>query len=144
MHHASRIFVVDDEPIIASTLTTILNMNGFSADCFTDPTAALTVPRDEMPDVLISDVMMPQLSGIELAIRMQNHKPDLKVLLISGQAGTIDLLEGARQQGHNFRLLQKPVPPERLLFEIGLALIPDTKSTIEQPRHITMAECQPH
>lgn len=85
-----------------------------------------------------------QLSGIELAIRMLKHKPDLKVLLISGQAGTIELLEGARQQGHNFTPLQKPIPPQRLLSEIGLALIPDTESTIDRPSHIAMAECPPH
>src|ERR1700733_1437021 len=120
MPHISRIFVVDDEPLIASTLTTILNMNGFSADCFTDPTAALKVPVAEMPDLLISDIAMPQLSGIELAIRMREQKPNLRVLLISGQAGTMDLLEGARQKGPNFKILQKPIPPQRLLYELGL------------------------
>ena len=144
MHHASRVFVVDDEPLIASTLTTILNMNGFSADCFTDPTAALKVPVAEMPDLLISDVMMPQLSGIELAIRMRDQKPDLRVLLISGQAGTTDLLEGARQLGHNFKLLEKPIPPQRLLFELRLALTPDNGPTTKQPVHTSLAECRPH
>jgi DNA-binding NtrC family response regulator len=86
MDHTSRIFVVDDEPLIASTLTTILKMNGFSAECFTDPTAALKASVAWMPDLLISDVVMPQLSGIELAILMMNENPQLEVLLISGQA----------------------------------------------------------
>ena len=62
---------------------------------------------------------MPGISGIELAIQMRTQRPNCKILLFSGQAATWDLLEGARAQGYDFRLLQKPVHPSKLLFEIG-------------------------
>jgi CheY-like chemotaxis protein len=114
-----RIFVVDDEPVIASTFAAILQMNGFSAKFFTCPLEALTAARLKAPDLLISDVAMPGISGIELAIQMRTQYPTCKILLFSGQAATVDLLEDARAQGHDFDLLQKPVPPTVLLLEVG-------------------------
>jgi CheY-like chemotaxis protein len=114
-----RIFVVDDEHVIASTLAAILQMNGFSAKFFTCPLEALTAARSKTPDLLISDVAMPGISGIELAIRMRAQYPTCKILLFSGQAATVDLLEDARALGHQFDLLMKPVPPTELLFEVG-------------------------
>jgi DNA-binding response OmpR family regulator len=115
----SRIFVVDDEYVIAATLATILQMNGFSARFFTRPAEALTAAQSDAPDLLISDVAMPGLSGIDLAIQMKAQHPKCKILLFSGQAATQDLLEGARNQGHEFHLLLKPVHPSDLLSEIG-------------------------
>jgi DNA-binding NtrC family response regulator len=115
----ARIFVVDDEPVIASTLTAILQMNGFSARFFTSPLEALTAARTKAPDLLISDVTMPDISGIELAIRMKAQYPNCKVLLFSGHPTSLTLLEDARAQGHDFRLLMKPVPPGEFLSEIG-------------------------
>ena len=119
MSPGSRIFVVDDQPAIASSLAAILRMNGFSARFFTSPLEALTAARSESPDLVISDVAMPDISGIELAIQMRAQYPNCKILLFSGQAATSDLLEGARAQGYDFRLLQKPVFPSVFLSEIG-------------------------
>jgi CheY-like chemotaxis protein len=114
----ARVFVVDDEHVVASTLAAILQINGFSAKFFTSPLEALTAARLKAPDLLISDVAMPGISGIELAIRMRAQYPTCKVLLFSGQAATTDLLEDARAHGHDFDLLLKPVPPAELLFEV--------------------------
>jgi DNA-binding response OmpR family regulator len=116
----ARIFVVDDEHIISSTLATIFNMNGYLARCFTDPTEALAAAASDVPDLLISDVAMPGLSGVDLAIQMRARYPACKILLFSGQACTLDLLENARAQGHDFHLLLKPVLPSELLAKIGM------------------------
>jgi CheY-like chemotaxis protein len=115
----SRIFVVDDEPAIGSSLAAILRMDGFSARFFTSPLEALAAARSESPDLVISDVAMPGISGIELAIQMRAQYPNCKILLFSGQAATLELLEGARARGYDFRLLQKPVFPSEFLVGIG-------------------------
>jgi len=94
-------------------------MNGFSARFFTCPLAALAAARSESPHLEISDVSMPGISGIDLAIQMRAQYPNCKILLFSGQAASLDLMEGARTQGHDFRLLQKPVFPSEFLSEIG-------------------------
>jgi DNA-binding NtrC family response regulator len=115
-HH--RIFIVDDEHVIASTLAMILRNQGFEATSFTEPLDALETALCEAPDLLISDVMMPRLSGIELAIEVRKHCPECKVLLFSGQASTANLLEAARANGHAFEILAKPVHPTNLLRQI--------------------------
>jgi DNA-binding NtrC family response regulator len=80
-----RIFVVDDEPTIASTLAAILSMNGFSTRAFTRPAEVMTAAQADIPDVLISDVVMPDLSGVDLAIQMKVRHPACKVLLFRGK-----------------------------------------------------------
>jgi CheY-like chemotaxis protein len=115
----SRVFVVDDELVIASTLAAILQLHGYSATFFTSPLAALAAARSEAPDLLISDVAMPGLSGVDLAIQMKAQYPECKIILFSGQAATQDLLQDARNQGHSFQLLQKPVHPSVMLSRIG-------------------------
>lgn len=114
-----RVFVVDDEQVIASTLATILRKNGFDAISFTEPIEALEAADLEAPDLLISDVVMPGLSGIDLAVQLQERCPNCHVLLFSGQAATAGMLETARANGHDFELLLKPVHPADLLREIN-------------------------
>jgi DNA-binding response OmpR family regulator len=112
------VFVVDDEPAIATTLALILNSSGFSANAFTDPREALRFAETQCPDFLITDVVMPQLNGIDLGVQFKAMYPQCKILLFSGMAATSDLMESARKNGHNFNLLSKPVHPKELLDAI--------------------------
>src|ERR1022692_3125646 len=59
------VFVVDDEPIISSTIAMILECKGFDAKSFTNPIKALAAACLQAPDLLISDVVMPELSGVD-------------------------------------------------------------------------------
>jgi len=115
-----RIFVVDDESVIAVTLAIILARSGFDAVSFVAPLEALAAAEANPPDLLISDVMMPKLSGVDLAIGVQRVAPQCKVLLFSGQAATANLLEEARKQGHDFELLSKPIHPSEFLQKVKL------------------------
>ena len=112
------VFVVDDEEVIGLTLRMILLQGGFRARSFTKPLEALEAARLDPPDLLISDVVMPLLSGIDLAIQVREQCPDCKVLLFSGQSATLHLLQAARADGYNFELLLKPVHPADLLTRI--------------------------
>ena len=114
-----HVFVVDDEQVIASSLAAILKQHGYSATFFTSPLEALAAARLRAPDLLISEVAMPSISGIDLAIHMRAQYPTCKILLFSGQPATFDFLEDARGKGHDFELLWKPILPTELLFEVG-------------------------
>src|ERR1700753_1225997 len=81
-----RIFVVDDESVICQTLAIILTRSGFDAEAFTDPKLALSEAHAQTPDMLISDVVMQEMTGVELAIRFRAIAPNCKILLFSGQA----------------------------------------------------------
>lgn len=123
------VFVVDDEEVIASSLATILKLHGgLRARSFTKPLEALEAARLEAPDLLISDVVMPELSGIDLAIQVRENCPCCKVLLFSGQASTAHLLDAASANGHDFELLLKPVHPADLLIKIQSLTEPKTSS----------------
>ncbi len=112
------VLVVDDEEVIASTVAMILRLNGFASEFYTNPVDALTSAVIKAPDLLVSDVVMPQMGGIELAIRVQEICPRCQVLLFSGQATTADLLQAAKMKGHEFQLLTKPVHPTDLLAAV--------------------------
>jgi CheY-like chemotaxis protein len=109
------VLVVDDESAIADTLTEILSRSGYAAMAAYDGNDALENALLTPPELLITDVVLPGMSGIELAITVRRIFPDCKILLFSGQASTADLLASARREGHQFNLLSKPVHPKDLL-----------------------------
>jgi DNA-binding NtrC family response regulator len=112
------IFVVDDEPNIVKTSAIILDRSGFSSQWFTNPLDALQSAESECPDFLLSDVMMPELSGIELAIKFKERCPKCRVLLFSGRTETSALHASAIEEGHHFAIVAKPVHPTDLLAAI--------------------------
>lgn len=118
------ILVVDDESAIADTLTEILSRSGYAAAAAYDATDALETALITPPEMLITDVVLPGMSGIELAITIKRIFPDCKILLFSGQAATSDLLASAKSQGHQFTLLNKPVHPKDLLARVSSTLRP--------------------
>ncbi len=113
-----KVLVVDDEQVIADTLAKILDLNGYEASAVYTGTAAVESARSLQPDLIISDVIMPDMDGIQAAIRIRSFLPECKILLFSGQAATADLLENARAQGHEFEILGKPVHPSDLLAKL--------------------------
>ncbi len=113
-----KVLVVDDERVIADTLVIILNQHGFDASAVYTGTAAVERARAVKPELVISDVIMPDMNGIEAAIQIRSFLPGCKILLFSGQAATADLLENAREKGHEFEILAKPVHPADLLAKL--------------------------
>jgi CheY-like chemotaxis protein len=113
-----KVLVVDDERVIADTLSMILNQSGFEARAIYSGEGAVELARTFEPDMLISDVIMADLNGIDAAIRIRALLPSIKILLFSGQAATADLLEKARAQGYEFEILAKPVHPQDLLSRL--------------------------
>ncbi|SPE24340.1 hypothetical protein SBA5_450004 [Candidatus Sulfotelmatomonas gaucii] len=118
----ARVLVVDDESAIADTIAKILTLSGYPAIAAYDGNDALETALLKPPELLITDVALPGMNGIELAVTIKRIFPDCKILLFSGQASTADLLATAGRAGHHFTLLNKPVPPEDLLTIVGAQL----------------------
>src|ERR1700727_3801021 len=113
-----RALVADDEQVIANTLAIILNQAGFEARAVFSGEKAVEALDTFQPDMLISDVIMTGMTGIEAAIITRQRLPKCKILLFSGQAAQADLLRKARAQGHEFEILAKPVHPTDLLAKL--------------------------
>jgi CheY-like chemotaxis protein len=118
-----RVIVVDDERLIANTLAIILTNAGYDARAVFSGEQLVELLESFQPEVLIADVVMPGMTGIEAAIATRNKLPKCNILLFSGQAITADLMEQARTQGHEFELLAKPVHPSDLLAKLHLSNI---------------------
>jgi CheY-like chemotaxis protein len=116
------VLVVDDESVIADTLAEILSRSGYTGIAEYDGDSALETALLTPPEMLITDVVLPGMTGIELAISVRRIFPDCKIILFSGQASTADLLASARADGHHFTLLNKPLHPQDLLLRVSEGL----------------------
>ena len=115
-----QILVVDDETIIADTLAMILNMKGARAHAAYSAETALDLAHELKPDILISDIVMGPMSGIELAIRLATDLPSCRLILISGQSASSDLPSQMSAKGYSFEFLEKPITPQQLFSYLGL------------------------
>ena len=111
----TRILVVDDEPLIADTIVQILNRSGFVAEAAYGGREAIDTARRTNPELILSDVLMPHIDGVEAAITIQKFLPETRIVLFSGQAATVEILARARTRGYNFELLAKPLHPTQLI-----------------------------
>ena len=112
------VLVVDDHRLIADSLADILNDSGFRATAAYDGREASRIAAEVRPDYLVTDVVMPVMNGVELAIEVAKISPATKTLLLSGQAGISDILREGRERGYEFQLVGKPIHPEKLIEHI--------------------------
>jgi DNA-binding NtrC family response regulator len=112
---AQRVLIVDDEQMIADTLAQILNASGFEARPVFSGEQAVPAAEEFQPEILLTDVIMRGISGIDVAISVSKMLPDCRVILFSGQASTADLLDRAKAQGYRFEIIAKPIHPKDLL-----------------------------
>ena len=123
-----RILIVDDEKAIANTLSAIFSRAGYDTRAVYSAEEALVLlgTGDWLPDSAIIDVCLPGMHGIDLAILIEVNHPQCGITLFSGQPATESLLHNAREQGHSFDILPKPVRPEELLSRVSMhAIHPD-------------------
>jgi DNA-binding NtrC family response regulator len=114
-NNACRVYVVDDEMLIASALDAMLKDRGFDSTYFTDPRKVLESILPCPPHVLISDVMMPGLTGIDLAFEVWKICPDCRVFLMSALDSVEHMLPQRLPHGAKFQFFNKPFHPEQLL-----------------------------
>lgn len=96
----------------------ILNQGGFEARAVYSCEKALEMAPAFRPDMLISDVIMPELNGIEAGIRIKALLPDIRVFLLSGQPAMAELLEKENAANYGFEVLAKPLHPKELMSRL--------------------------
>jgi len=116
--HGAVVLLAEDEPRVRSTTRRILEMAGFEVLEAENGRAALELldRTDVTPDVLVSDVIMPEMRGPELAREVRRRCPDIGVVLCSGYVG--DALDGAGVEALDAELVSKPYRPADLLDAI--------------------------
>ena len=113
-----KILVVDDERMVADTLGMIFDKRGF--DCRVSYTGedAIACSQFFAPELLLCDISMPGMGGLEVALRVTEQFPECRVLLLTGHYTTLrSARKWARNRSAPSRVLTKPVPPAMLLEE---------------------------
>jgi DNA-binding response OmpR family regulator len=117
-----RVLVIDDETPVADTWVLILQQAGYdAAAAYSDPTA-LELVESFRPHVVVSDVVMPGMSGVEVCAQIQAQYPKCLVLLFSGPTTTNELLENAHTRGYTWEVLAKPVDPGEILTRLAASI----------------------
>lgn len=108
-----RVLLVDDEKEFVSTLAERLEIRGLSVSVAFDGQEAMRILDNEAFDVIVLDVRMPGLSGLEILKRIRTQKPEIPVILLTGHSATRDGIEGMRLGAFDY--LMKPVDIDRLM-----------------------------
>jgi CheY-like chemotaxis protein len=118
-----KILVIEDNAIVRNTMTRILQAAGYTVVTANDGLQGVDMFRKEQPDLVISDIIMPQQEGIGTIRQILAERPGTKIIAISGggRIGNTDFLQIARKMGA-VDALPKPFDPDDLLSRIGNCL----------------------
>jgi DNA-binding response OmpR family regulator len=115
-----KVFLVDDEEEFTSTLAERLRLRGFDVDIANDGVTALQHIIDNPPHVVLLDVKMPVIGGLEVLARIKSVHSHIPVILLTGVGSTRDGIEGMHAGAFDF--LMKPLQIEMLIDKISEAL----------------------
>jgi DNA-binding NtrC family response regulator len=115
----ASVVVIDDEPNMCAALRKLLGIEGYAVETFVDPEEGLEHIRRAHPDVVLVDLMMPVLNGMEVLRRVRSHDPSIVVIMITAH-GTIDTAIQAVKEGA-FHYITKPFNTNELLLTIRKA-----------------------
>ena len=119
------ILVIDDDPIVRSTIARILERRSYRVLTAENGVKGLRLFADERPDLVITDIIMPEMEGIGTLLEMRRERPDAKVIAISGggRLGNTDFLDMAKKLGA-CAVIEKPFDAHELLSRVAAALSP--------------------
>lgn len=112
------VLVVDDQPNIADTMAAILRREGYAVIAEYDGESALKTAIVAPPQVVVTDISMPGMNGVELAIQLKALIPECGVVLFSAMLIPGEVLPPEAVAGNHFTFLAKPVAPETILNEV--------------------------
>jgi DNA-binding response OmpR family regulator len=111
-----KVLMVDDEEDFVKTLAERMQMRDLDSDVALSGEAALQIVEDQVPDVMVLDLKMPGIDGMEVLRRVRKAYPQVQVVILTGHGSEKDEAE-ARRLGA-FEYLQKPVDIEKLIITL--------------------------
>lgn len=123
---AAKVLVIDDDILVRRTISRILEHGGYQVALAENGAKGAAKFRSEHPDLVITDIIMPEQEGIETIIELRRENPDARIVAVSGggRLGSMDFLTVARKLGAS-EILRKPFEPAELLGCVARALAPN-------------------
>ena len=111
-----KILIIEDDDVIRITLTNVLKKHGYTTLSAENGNNGLAVFKKENPDIVITDMLMPDKEGLETIIELRALNPKIKIIAMSGGGSTQNMafLQMAEKVGANL-LLSKPIKPDQLI-----------------------------
>ena len=116
----SSILIVDDEPVARKSLTDILRLEGYSVSSAPNGQAAVEHVRTHHVDLMIVDLRMPGMDGLEVVQVVNQLAPDTEIVLLTAHASTETAIQALRLRIHDY--LQKPAPPAQIVASVKKGL----------------------
>ncbi len=115
-----RVLIIDDEGNLRRMLRALLEEEGFAVDEAESAEAALTRVADSPPEVILLDLVLPGMSGLEALEPLQERAPGTPIVMMSGEARLSDAVEATRRGAFHF--IEKPLTPEAVLLTVRGAM----------------------
>jgi DNA-binding response OmpR family regulator len=122
MTEQMKVLLVDDEEDFVQTLAERLELRGFSISIANSGRSALGRIEDSLPDMVVLDVMMPGIGGLEVLKQLKAQHPKMPVILLTGRGSTADGIEGMRLGAFDY--LMKPIDIDELIKKIAEGVAP--------------------
>jgi DNA-binding response OmpR family regulator len=129
---APTILVVDDDAAFLHSLKLLLEVNGYGVTTAENGVRGLQAFRNTGPDIVLIDVNMPKLSGVETIRQMRRERPEAKIIVMSGGLENRDLPTAARELGAS-AAIEKPFDPDALTKLLADLLRPDATNPAASP-----------
>ena len=115
-----RILVIDDDPAVTSVLKRGLSYEGFAVDIASSGVEGLAIAREHVPDLVVLDIMMPGMDGLEVLRRLRGSDSKLPVLLLTGRDAPADQVDGLERGADDY--VVKPFTFEILVARVRALL----------------------
>lgn len=113
-----KILILDDEKMVTSSFKTLLKVEGFSdVNCFNSPLEAVEFLKNNTPDIIVSDFMMPEMNGLEFLTQAKKLYPEVSMILLTGYADKENAIKAINEIGL-YKYIEKPWDNDDLLFNI--------------------------
>ncbi|TAK12490.1 MAG: response regulator transcription factor [Anaerolineae bacterium] len=148
-----RILIVDDEETARKSLLDILRLEGYQVAAAADGAKALQLLSEEPFDLMLLDLKMPGMSGLDVLDQARTAAPDTKVIMLTAHGSLESAIQALRRDAHDYIL--KPAKPQEILASVGRALgeradtertrrlIEQVESTIQQLKNVSGLETNP-
>ncbi|EUA86484.1 putative transcriptional regulatory protein TcrX [Mycobacterium ulcerans str. Harvey] len=130
--------VVDDEPVLADMVSMALRYEGWNIATASDGASAIASARAERPDVVVLDVMLPDMSGLEVLHRLRKENPRLPVLLLTAKDAVEDRIAGLTAGGDDY--VTKPFSIEEVVLRLRALLRRTGVTTVDSGAQLVVGD----
>ena len=133
-----NVLVVDDEAVLAEMVSLALRYEGWNISTASDGAAAIAAARAQRPDVVVLDVMLPDMSGLEVLHKLREENPQLPVLLLTAKDAVEDRIAGLTAGGDDY--VTKPFSIEEVVLRLRALLRRTGVTTVDSGAQLVVGD----